>query len=192
MRPAEFHISTRIIRITLIGLFAVIVACAGPESSAPIPGTPESLSCLKCELVDVVDVIDANTLRTTIGDIQPYGTYVLDQPADCAEQSESRLRVLAGDHVRIEPGPADTVRQGKGHYYLFKENGDSIEQQLIREGLALTWSQDGQHLGWFLFNDAQARAQESGCLWYDYQAFQRGEPNDYRIPGLTYPDPGDR
>ena len=84
--------------------------------------------------------------------------------------------------------PTDSVRRDDDHYYLFTEDGQSIDQKLIEEGLALTWDQDGQHLGWFLFKDAKAKDSESGCLWHDYQAFQRGEPNEFRIHGLTYRD----
>ena len=80
------------------------------------------------------------------------------------------------------------MRRDDDHYYLFTEDGQSIDQKLIEEGLALTWDQDGQHLGWFLFKDAKAKDSESGCLWHDYQAFQRGEPNEFRIHGLTYRD----
>jgi endonuclease YncB( thermonuclease family) len=146
------------------------------------------LSCPECELVEVLDVIDANTVRTSAGEIQMYGAYVLDQPADCAELASERLRSLAGERVRIEPSPANSVRVSDSHYYLYTEEGVSIEEMLVREGLALTWTQDGQHLGWFLFGDAAAKESESGCLWKGYNAFQRGEPSEFRIPGLTYPE----
>ncbi|MBC8452893.1 MAG: hypothetical protein H8D69_00305 [Chloroflexi bacterium] len=191
MKLFEFHKLVVIIRIALPGVLTILVACSNPQTSTPIPPVADSLTCLDCELVEVFGVVDANTLSTSVGEIQPYGTYVLDQPADCAEQAETRLRVLAGDQIRIEAGPADTIRQDTNHYYLYTSDGDSIEQQLIHEGLALIWSQDGQHLGWFLFRDASAKENESGCLWHDYQAFQRGEPNEFRIPGLTYPKSDD-
>ena len=42
----------------------------------------ETLTCPNCELVDVIEIIDANTLITSIGQIQPYGAFVLSQPAE--------------------------------------------------------------------------------------------------------------
>jgi len=169
-------------------LLTVTVACSSENKQVAITPAPNSLSCDDCELTDVLNVIDANTLSTSIGDVQLYGAYVIDQPADCAAQAEERLRGLAGSQIRIENGPSNSTRQDDSHYYVFTHDGQSIEEKLISEGLALTWTQDGQHLGWFLFLDAAAKQNESGCLWHDYQAFQRGEPNEFRIPGLTYPD----
>ncbi|MCZ6538210.1 MAG: hypothetical protein O6922_00085 [Chloroflexi bacterium] len=155
--------------------------------SNPVPSPADALVCPDCELVEVIEVVDANTVRTAIGDIQMYGAYVVDQPAVCAALAMERLTTLAGGSIRIEPGPSDPVRISSDHYYLFTADGQSIEEQLVREGLALVWTQDGQHLGWFVFRDANARENEAGCLWKGYNAFQRGEPSDFRIPGVTYP-----
>ena len=148
----------------------------------------DALLCADCELVEVIEIVDANTVRTAIGDIQMYAAYVIDQPADCAALAMERLTSLAGGAIRIEPGPPDTVRNNSDHYYLFTADGRSIEEQLVREGLALVWTQDGQHVGWFVFRGASARENEAGCLWKGYNAFLSGEPGDFRIPGLTYPE----
>lgn len=186
--------------MTLFLLIAILVGCSsestpatnGPSPEATAPPTTiavvDSLECPDCELVEVIDIIDANTLRTAIGEIGMYGAYVVDQPADCAVSAAERLKALAGDAVRIEPGPPDTIRNDSNHYYLYTVNGQSIEEKLVREGLALNWTQDGQHLGWFVFRGADARIGEAGCLWKGYNAFQRGEPSEFRIPGLSYPD----
>ena len=165
---------------------AIAAACAISTNEIEptlVPLTAE-LTCPECELVEVMSVIDANTLETSIGEIEMYGAYVVDHPADCGEQAENRLGELSGSVLRIKPGPADTVRSQPNHYYLFTEDGESIEERLISEGLALAWTQDGEHLGWLIFLDAVARRDERGCLWHDYQAFQRGESNEFRIPGL--------
>lgn len=115
-------------------------------ATPPLATSPDSVLCPECELVDVVEVIDANTVRTSIGDIQMYGAYVVDQPADCAALAKERLTAMAGGAIRIEPGPTDTVRNNSAHYYLFTADGRSIEEQLVREGLALIWIQDGEHM----------------------------------------------
>lgn len=148
----------------------------------------DALLCANCELVEVIEVVDANTVRTAIGDVQMYGAYVIDQPADCAGLALERLTSLAGGAIRVEPGPQDTIRNNSDHYYLFTADGRSIEEQLVREGLALSWTQDGQHVGWFVFRYADARASDAGCLWNGFSAFLRGEPSDFRVPGLTYPE----
>lgn len=179
-------------RVKHLFVLLFFIAVVGCESSSTTPGDLEavdnSLTCATCEEVEVIEITDGNSLATSIGDIRLFGAYVLDQPADCADEAESRLRTLAGNTIRIENGPDDSVRQADNHYYLYTEDGRSIEQVLIDEGLALTWTQDGQHLGWLLFKDAKAKERESGCLWHDYQAFLRDEPNEFRIPGLTYPE----
>ncbi|MEE8046157.1 MAG: hypothetical protein V3T49_04890 [Dehalococcoidia bacterium] len=167
---------------------AIAVGCNSESAQPEVAPTAAPLACPDCELVEVVEVIDANTLTTSIGEIRPYGSYVRDLPADCAAQAKGRLTVLAGDLLRIEPGPDPSIRTGSNNYYLYTEDGQSIEDTLIREGLALVWTQDGQHLGWFLFRSAAAQKGESGCLWKGWNAFQSGKPSDFRIPGLTYPD----
>jgi endonuclease YncB( thermonuclease family) len=180
----------KLLRAIGISLLLILAACGSQATEAT--QTPSSaaapLTCPNCATVDVIELIDANTLNTSIGEIEMYGAYVLDQPADCAALAKERLQTLAGSTIRIEPGPVDSIRTSPNHYYLYTNAGASIEDQLVREGLALVWTQDGQHLGWFLFQDAAAKATDVGCLWRGYQAFQRGDPSDFRIPGVTYPE----
>ena len=170
--------------LTAIPLVIVIAGCSTQESVPPSVESSEDLWCTECEIVSVDQVIDANTLATELGEISMYGAFVLDHPEDCAETAEERLAELAGSQVRVEHGPQDSVRIANNHRYLYTAGGVSIEETLIREGLALAWTQDGQHVGWFLFQDAQAKANESGCLWKGWNAFQRGEPSEFSVPGL--------
>ena len=159
------------------------------KATPPLATSPDSVLCPECEPVDVVEAIDVNTVRTSIGDIQMYGAYVVDQPADCAALAKERFTAMAGGAIRIEPGPTDTVRNNSAHYYLFTGDGRSIEEHLVREGLALIWTQDGEHMDGFVLGDARARDAEAGCLWQGHKAFLGGEPGDFRVPGLTYPEP---
>lgn len=165
-------------------LVIAIVGCANQESAPPTIEVSDGLRCADCEIVSVQQVLDANTLGTDLGEISMYGAFVLDHPEDCAELAEARLAELAGSQIRIEHGPQDSVRIADNHRYLFTSDGVSVEETMIREGLAIAWTQDGQHLGWFLFQDAQAKANERGCLWKGWNAFQHGEPSEFRIPGL--------
>ena len=171
--------------LAAIVLILVLVGCSTDQSLDPAQDT---LMCPNCELVDVIGVEDADTLNTSIGRVHMYGAYVIDHPSDCAEIAKERVNELAGSSVRIESGPENPVRIGRDFYYVYDVDGYSIEQHLVEEGLALIWTQDGQHLGWFVYLDSLAKQNESGCLWHDYQAFQRGEPNEFRIPGLPIPN----
>jgi|LWDU01.1.fsa_nt_gi endonuclease YncB( thermonuclease family) len=197
MKPCELtfrnqnsqHFSRRLVLVVLLVLVSGCATADPPVSSdAADSNEPESLECRDCELVDVVEVKDANTIITSFGEIQMYGAYVIDQPEDCATKAEERLRNFVGSEIRIEPGPAQTIRVDSGHYYIYTKDGLSIEEQLVREGLALIWGQDGQHLGWFVYLDSAAKEHESGCFWKGWNAFQRGEPSNFRIPGLAYSD----
>ena len=71
---------------------------------------------------------------------------MVDQPAECAALAKERFTAMAGGAIRIEPGPTDTVRNNSAHYYLFTADGRSVEEHLVREGLALIWTQDGEHM----------------------------------------------
>lgn len=196
MPTPEFFSHARISRPNanwLLPLLLLIFSISCQNSPVPPSTTlsvpiPPSLTCPDCELVEVIDVIDANTLSTSIGHIKMYGAYVLNEPSDCASLAKDELARLAGVAIRIAPGPADPVRTASNHYYFYTEQGDSIEDSLIRDGLALAWTQDGKHVGWFLFHEAAAKSSDTGCLWHDYQAFLRGDKNEFRIPGLKYSD----
>jgi endonuclease YncB( thermonuclease family) len=169
-------------------LLMIFVACSTEFQESPSSNQPSPLPCEDCELVDVIGVVDGDTLITSVGEVHMYGGYVLEQPSDCAALAKERLQDSAGQAIRIEPGPNDSIRNDDDHYYLYTHDGFSIGQQLVEEGLALIWTQDGQHLGRFVYLDSVAKKLETGCLWHDYQVFQRGEPNEFRIPGLTYRD----
>ena len=43
----------------------------------------------------------------------------------------------------METSPRDTDRYGRLLYYVYTENGASIDATLIREGLARVWTRDG-------------------------------------------------
>ena len=100
----------------------------------------------------------------------------MDQPADCAALAKERLAAMAGGAIRIEPGPTDTVRNNSAHYYLFTGDGRSIEEHLVREGLALIWTQDGEHMDGFVLGDARARDAEAGYCGRGIKCFWAGSP----------------
>ena len=50
-------------------------------------------------------------------------------------------------------------------YYVFTEGGNSIDEILVREGLALAWTRDGQHRDHLIGLEQTARRTAAGCLW---------------------------
>jgi len=63
----------------------------------------------------------------------------------CFEEATERFRELAGDRVRIEFGPRSRDRYGRLLYYVYTQDGDSVDEKLIRERLGKAWERDGQH-----------------------------------------------
>ena len=55
------------------------------------------------------------------------------------------LTELAGGTVRVESGLRAQDHLGRSLWYIYTEDGESIEEALIREGLGLAWTRDGQH-----------------------------------------------
>ena len=67
--------------------------------------------------------------------------------------------------MRIEAGPRAKDPGGRLLYYVYTEAGNSIDEILVRQGLARAWTRDGQHRYLLLGLERQARRESSGCLW---------------------------
>jgi endonuclease YncB( thermonuclease family) len=95
-----------------------------------------------------------------------YGAYVDLLSATCANAARQRMTELAGDQVRIERvSDRDFDSRGRQVAYLYTANGDSIDEIMVREGLARAWTQDGQHSGWFVYRQSVAASTDAGCIW---------------------------
>ena len=75
------------------------------------------------------------------------------------------MRQLAGSTVRVESGPRTRDSGGRLLYYIYTTRGNSIDEILVREGLARAWSRDGQHRDALVRLQQSAQASKSGCLW---------------------------
>ena len=49
--------------------------------------------------------------------------------------------------------------------YVYTDAGDSIDETLIREGLATAWLGGGQHLDYPFSVEQEALRDGVGCLW---------------------------
>ena len=145
-------------RSVLITILAFIVAC-----SSPVEGT--LLLCDDCEEVRVSRVIDGDTLESSSGRLRSFGVDTPERGQPCASKATNRLSELAGNSVRLEDGPRLSDQFGRRLAYIYTESGSSIDEILVREGLATAWTGDGQHRNFLVELERATRDAEFGCLW---------------------------
>ena len=87
--------------------------------------------------------------------VRLFGVDTPERGEKCYKEATVRLRELAGGEVRVELGPRSQDRYGRLLYYVYTQDGDSIDEKLIQEGLGEAWDRDGQHrdLLWSLATD---------------------------------------
>ena len=145
-------------RLVLIPFLTAIVACAGTATEA-------SPKCVDCAENQVIRVIDGDTLDTTRGRVRLFGVNTPERGDRCASEATDRLQELAGDSVRLEDGPRLTDQFGRLLAYVYTADGVSIDETLIREGMATAWTRDGQHRDYLVELENDARRNYAGCLW---------------------------
>jgi micrococcal nuclease len=89
---------------------------------------------------------------------------LLKRGEPCYDEATDRLRELAGDSVRVQFGPRQGDQYGRILYHVYNLEGESIDEMLVREGLARAWTRDGQHVGKLLAAEAIAKEAGRGCL----------------------------
>lgn len=142
-----------------------ILLLAGCSNPATLAEYPTTLRCPECRALAVTRVIDGDTLDTPDGRIRMFGIDAPERGTDCFARATGALRLLAGKAVKVEPGPRERDRGSRLLFYLYTEAGNSIDEILVREGLAVAWKKDGQHRDLLAGLEAQARAGRAGCLW---------------------------
>jgi micrococcal nuclease len=110
-------------------------------------------------------VIDGDTFDSSVGRVRLFGVDTPERGEGCYREATERLGELACNSVRVEPGPREQDRSGRLLFYVYTENGESIGEKLIREGLAHAWTEDGQHRDFLVDLESQARKEGNGCLW---------------------------
>jgi endonuclease YncB( thermonuclease family) len=148
--------------IKLLGVLSILVlmGCTSASEGA--------LTCSDCRVVPVIRVIAGNTFDTAEGRVRLFSIYTPERGMQCFTEATTRLQELAKDAVRVEAGPRQVDRYGQLLYYVYTEDGDSIDQQLIQEGLAFARHGAGQHedvLRAAMMAASQAQQEEQGCLW---------------------------
>lgn len=102
-----------------------------PSASTPTDAAP----------VGVVKVIDGDTLDVLAAStplrVRLYGVDTPERGDACYTEATARLTALAGSRVLLVPDERTTDRFGRELRYVFTANGQSIDDALVREGLAL-------------------------------------------------------
>ncbi len=139
----------------------LLVACATVEAPGRATVQPEAiilgigttdggcgttLCCSNCPAIPVLRVIDGDTFATSGNqNVRLFGVDTPERGEKCYTEATSPLRELAGGEVRVELGPRSRDRYGRLLYYVYTQDGDSIAEKLLREGLGEAWERDGQH-----------------------------------------------
>ncbi len=148
----------RPMKLILILIIASIIAC-----TASIEET--LLRCDDCPEVRVSRVIDGDTLDTPSGRVRLFGVDTPEVGELCAAEATSRMNELAGNLVRLEDGQRLTDQFGRRLAYVYTEDGNFIDEILVREGLGTAWTEDGQHRDFLVGLEKDTRMKDDGCLW---------------------------
>ena len=165
------------VAIAMAIVFAVVAIFALSEAVPPAvdnaqqvldvigEGCETELCCDDCRVIPVSRVIDGDTFVSGGSRVRLFGVDTPEVGESCATEATERLRGLAGDTVRVEPGPRSQDSFGRSLFYTYTEAGDSIDEILVSEGLAYAWTRDGQHRDYIASVERSARTQGTGCLW---------------------------
>ena len=69
----------------------------------------------------------------------------------------------------MEFGPRQGDQYGRILYYVYKMEGESIDEMLVRDGVAWAWTRDGQYRDILVAAEEVARRDGFGCLWHTDQ-----------------------
>lgn len=149
-------------KLLVISVFLALTACAFIEGEA----VETTLRCADCREVQVNLVFDGDTVITTSDRVtRLFGVDAPERGQRCASEATKRLRELAGETIRLENGPRLTDEYGRMTAYVYTLDGASVDEILIREGLATASTRDGQHRDHLVILEKEARTRDTGCLW---------------------------
>ena len=144
-------------------MLALVIGCS--TTGVALQEYETTLRCDDCPTLPVERVIDGDTLDTGAGRVRLFGVDTPERGEQCFNRATRALEKLAGGTVRVEVGPRLRDPNGRLLYYVYTEAGNSVDETLILEGLALAWTRDGQHRNFLYELEADARAAGTGCLW---------------------------
>jgi hypothetical protein len=114
------------------------------------------------------------TSYATLSRTRSYGARFPEPGQRCFQEGAYLENVLlveeqsSREEMRHEPVPGADDGSGFPAFYLFSyRGGKSIDEVLIRNGVAYASGPDGQHWDHLKAVEEQARAAGTGCLWQD-------------------------
>jgi endonuclease YncB( thermonuclease family) len=138
----------------------------GPfEPTLDISNCSTIICCSDCPDIPVDQIIDGDTVQSANARIRLFGVDTPERGEHCFDEATDRLRELVGNSVRVEFGPRHGDSYGRILYYAYTDEGESIDEILVREGLAVAWREDGQHRDILVAAEEGARREDFGCLW---------------------------
>lgn len=117
----------------------------------------------------VIRVVDGDTFHAQVDGadetVRFYGTNTTETGQPCSREATDRITQLVGQEVRLVPDARNRDRYGRLLRYVYTPDGLSIDAEIVAEGLARAWRQDGRlRLPIIALEDA-ATASRTGCLW---------------------------
>jgi endonuclease YncB( thermonuclease family) len=158
------------ILLNLVGVLLLAWPAAAQEVTVPPvdmmvePLEPVTISAT------VTRVIDGSTLDVQIDGVRTAVGYLgIDTPplnAACGPEARNRNEMLVGGQVLLQEEPNYTYDSlGRRLYYVFTADGTSVEDALLREGLAVAARVDGFRGEEMLMLEDETAAVGRGCLW---------------------------
>lgn len=121
------------------------------------------------ERAQVVHIVDGDTIDVELdGQTERVRYYGIDTPERgeaCYDEASARNESLAGETVLLLPDARERDRFGRLLRYVFAEDSASIDAQLIAEGYAHAWTEDGAYRDQLIALEADTEASNVGCLW---------------------------
>ncbi|MGB6836387.1 MAG: thermonuclease family protein [Dehalococcoidia bacterium] len=159
----------------LVGLLAALIPLRREsEEPTPLPTLPPMFihsDPAALTPAAVTDIIDGDTIDVRIDGtderVRYYGIDAPERDEDCYEEASARNRHLVGSSVLLLPDARERDPGGRLLRYVFTPEGQSIEAQIIAEGLGRAWRDEGAYRERFLEMERQAREDRVGCLWQE-------------------------
>lgn len=144
--------------------------CAPPFPSPPI--TAETVFCADTSAMPeapVTRIVDGDTIHVEIDGtdekVRVYGIDTAETGQPCFREATDRMRQLAGERIRLQHDARKRDRYGRLLRYLYTPDGLSIDAELVTEGLAHAWREDGALRTQLIALEDRAREAHRGCLW---------------------------
>ncbi len=152
----------------VLAILLLALPAAGQAEDDPAPA-PELDPAMLVQ-ASVTRAIDGSSLDARVDGARTALGYVgVETPAPnqrCGREALERNSALAQDAVLLESDPAYTFDpNGRRLYYAYTLDGVSIDESLIREGLAHATRLDGLHGAQLAALEAEAQEARVGCLW---------------------------